>query len=317
MGLGMTFLKIQKIIVKNAPTILAVTGAVSAGVAAGLAIRGTLKAQEELENRKREEKGDSYYRAREAQYLIKSGMDSFDICKTMKVKVVNTQEEADEYLLNLVEMPELDKKEVIWIHVKNYIPAALALGTSVACILVGNHISAKRILQLSGALALSKKSLEEYKDKVEEMIGKKKSQEIEDEVIQERILKNPPNVSNTFVPNMGNLPDLSLWYDDDSDRYFYSNIDNIRKAEIEAQRQLEKCGKLTRNDVYGILGIKEINLAETRCWIYEKESTGIHDEVILKTGAMLDEKGNPVGILQMNDHDYSERYPSNQWCGEI
>lgn len=49
MSIGTTFLKIQKLVVKNAPTILAVIGAVGAVASVGLAVNGTLKAQEELE----------------------------------------------------------------------------------------------------------------------------------------------------------------------------------------------------------------------------------------------------------------------------
>ena len=313
MSLGTTFLKIQKVVVKNAPTILAVMGAVGAIAATGLAIDGTLKAQEELDKRAREEKGESYYKAQEAQHLLEEGKNNTDICKALDVKVVKTEEEAKEYVADLVSLKPLTTKEKILLYAKYYAPAAIMLGASVFCIFSGNHISKKRIIQLTGALAASTVSLNEYKDKVAEVVGKKKAQDIEDEVIQERILKNPPTEANTVIPNMGNLPDLSLWYDVDSDRYFYSNIDYIRKAEIEAQRMLEKNGSLTRNDVYGILGIKEIPLADYSTWIYDPDNSGVHNQVVLKTGALLDDRGNPVGTLSMNDLEL----PSNQWMGEI
>lgn len=313
MSLGTAFLKIQKVVVKNAPTILAVVGAIGAAASVGLAIEGTIKAQEELDKRAREEKGESYYKAQEANHLLEEGFSNTDICKKLNVKVVNTEEEAKEYIEDLVSLKPLTTSEKIWLYIHNYAPAGIALGLSLLCIFSGNHISKKRILQLTGALALSQKSLNEYKDKVLEMVGHKKAEEINDEVIQEKILKNPPTDSNTVIPSMGNIPDLSLWYDVASDRYFFSNIDYIRKAEIEAQRMLEKNGSLTRNDVYGILGIREIDLAEDRSWIYDKENNGVHNQVILKTGAILDDKGNPVGTLEMND----VVLPTNEWFSQM
>jgi hypothetical protein len=212
-----------------------------------------------------------------------------------------------------MQVTPMDKKDKIFLYAKYYWPAAVTLGLSIFCIFSGNHINKKRILQLTGALALSKKSLTEYKDKVEELVGTKKAQEIEDQVIHDKIVNNPPTEANTVIPNMGNVPDLSLWYDVDSDRYFYSNIEYIRKAEIEAQRMLEANGTITRNDIYGILGIKEIPLGENSTWIYDPDRSGVHNEIRLKTGADLDDKGNPVGTLTMNDLSL----PSNEWFSEV
>ncbi len=158
MSLGTAFLKIQKVVVKNAPTILAVMGAVGAVAATGLAIDGTLKAQEELDRRAREEKGDSYYNAQEAHYLRENGETNLDICKNFKVKTVNTEEEAAEYVENLVYLTPMTTKEKVWLCVKYYAPSVIVLTASIFCIFSGNHISKKRILQVTGALALSKKS---------------------------------------------------------------------------------------------------------------------------------------------------------------
>lgn len=306
MSLGTSFLKVQKIVVKNAPTILAVMGAIGAAASVGLAIDGTLKAKRELERIEREEKGESYYKAKEAQHLIESGETNTDICKALNVKVVNTDEEADEYIENLIEMPEMTTKQKILFYAKHYAPAAIMLGASMFCIFGSNHISKKRIAQLAGAYILSETTLKDYKEKVEETIGKKKAQDIKDEFVQDRVLNNPSTEANTDIPNMGNVPDLTLWYDVNSDRYFYSNIDLIRKAEIEGQRLLEKNGSVTANDIYAVLGIKEIPYGDDLGW-----QKNLNSEVILKTGAVLDDRGNPVGTLTMDVR------PSNAWLSEV
>lgn len=306
MSVGSFFLKTQKLIVKNAPTILAVVGAVGAGAATFLAVDGTLKAQEEIAKHRKDVMGDDYYKALQAQDLLSKEVSDIDICKELSVKVVNTEEEAQEYVANLVTFPELEFKEKAFIYCKYYFPAALTLGVSVFCIFSGLHISKKRIAQLTGAYLLSQKSLKEYKDKVEEVVGKSKAQTIEDNSVQDKVLNNPATGANTYIPSMGNQPDLSLWYDVTSDRYFYSNIDIIKRTELEAQKMLEKNGSISLNDIYGILGIKEIPLGDDLGW--EKyEGT----EVFLETGAVLDDKGNPVGTLSMEVH------PSSYWLGEV
>ena len=306
MSLGTTFLKIQKIVVKNAPTILSVAGAIGAAVSVGLAIDGTLKAQEELDKLARAEKGDLYYKAQEAHHLIEEGYSNIDICDAVELEHVETEEEAKASVDELLFLTKLSKKDKARLYIKYYAPSAVTLGLSIFCIFCGNHISKKRILQLTGALALSKKSLTEYKDKVEEIVGKKKAHEINDELVQDKIANNPSTEANTVIPYMGNKPDLNLWYDTISDRYFYSNIDYIRKAEIEAQRLLEKNGFVSMNDVYGILGIREIPLGDDCGW-----SKDVNGSVILETGAVLDDKGNPVGTLLMDVR------PSNAWLSEV
>jgi len=105
---------------------------------------------------------------------------------------------------------------------------------------------------------------------------------------------------------MGNVPDLSLWYDTTTDRYFYSNIDYIRKAELDAQRMLERNGFVSINDIYGMLGIKEVPLGDDMGW-----QSDMNSEVILNTGAVLNQKGDPVGTLTM------EVRPSSAWLSEV
>jgi len=301
-----TFLKVQKIIVKNAPTILAVIGAIGAAASVGLAIDGTLKAQEELEKKAREQKGETYYKAKEATHLLSDGYSNREVCDALQVKVVNTDEEAKDYISDLVKIEPLAPIERAKIYAKAYTPAAVMLGASIFCIISGNHISSTRLAQLAGAYILSETTLKEYKDKVENIVGHKKAQDITDELIQDKVLKNPPNDSNTYIPDMGNVPDLSLWYDTTTDRYFYSNIDYIRKAELDAQRMLERNGFVSINDIYGMLGIKEVPLGDDMGW-----QSDMNSEVILNTGAVLNQKGDPVGTLTM------EVRPSSAWLSEV
>ena len=300
------FLKAQKLIIQNAPTILAVLGGTAAIGAVVMAIDGTKKSEKKCKELDEEIKGDLYSDYCQVKELNANGVSNTDICEKMDFDAP-TVDTADLWVRDMLAMPKDYNKQKALIYIKSYTPAALLLGGSLLCIFGGNHISKKRIAQLGAAYILSETTFKEYKEKTKELLGKKKAQDIEDDIVQDRVLKNPPTEANTFMPSMSNdKTALSLWYDVISDRYFYSSAEIIRRAEIEAQRMLDKNGFVNLNDVYGILGIKEIPLGNDIGW--QKD---IHKDVNLVIGAVLNDNQEPVGTLTM------EVYPSSAWLSEV
>ena len=292
-------LKIQKVLVKNAPTILAVMGAVGTVAAVCMSSDAALKATQAIEEAEREAKGDDYELYSESKKLAKKGYKETAIAKQLDIS---------EDKIDVIKSP-LSKADKVWIYAKAYGPTAIMTAASVLCIFGSNHINKKRIASLAGAYLMSETALKEYKEKAKEVVGAKKAQEISDELIQDKIDKNPPNpnqVANTDTPAMTNIVDLSLWYDKVSDRYFYSSADRIRKAEIQAQKMLEKNGFVSVNDVYAILGLREVSLGQEVGWDKKK-----NNDVMLIIGGGLDPDGNPVGTLDM------DVYPSSEWLSAV
>jgi len=301
-----TFLKVQKVIIKNAPTILTVCGALGAGASVALAINGTLKCQRILSEYEREQDGPCHRDCVEARYLLEQGDDAQTICdKLGKTEYTKEADDAENYISDLVKIKPMSTGDKIWMYIRSYAPAVITLGLSIGCIFGANHINKVRMLQLAGAYALSRKELKEYKDKVKETIGDKKFNELSDSIVQDKILKNPPTEANTITPNMSNVPNLSLWYDDFSDRYFYSNADYIRRAETEANVQLNKYRELSPNDIYNLLGIKDCPAGDDVRWRQNDDNTV---KVILKIGTMLDDKQQPVGTMEMNSAPSSDYF---------
>lgn len=292
-------LKVQKVLVKNAPTILAVMGAVGTVAAVCMSSDAALKATQAIEEAEREAKGDDYELYSESKKLAKKGYKETAIVKQLDISEDN---------IDVIKSP-LSKADRVWIYAKAYGPTAIMTAASVLCIFGSNHINKKRIASLAGAYLMSETALKEYKEKAKEVVGAKKAQEISDELIQDKIDKNPPNpnqVANTDTPAMTNIVDLSLWYDRVSDRYFYSSADRIRKAETQAQKMLEKNGFVSVNDVYAILGLREVALGAEVGWDKKK-----NNDVMLIIGGGLDPDGNPVGTLDM------DVYPSSEWLGAV
>ena len=288
---------IQKFTTKNAPTILTVMGAVGTVAAVILSSEAAIKAKKDIAIAEHEKKQDQYADYISAKSMVQLGESIDNICEAL----TRTEEEVKDILV-----PPLSTSEKAVIYAKAYAPTAIMTTASLFCIFGSNKISKARIAALASAYIASESNLKEYKDKVLEIAGKKKKQEIEDTIVQDKVLNNPPTAANTLPPSMTNQIDLSLWYDVTSDRYFYSNADIIRKAEIEAQSMLNENGFVSLNDIYSMIGIKEIPLGNDIGWEYRK-----NDTIILKIGAVLDDKNQPVGTLTV------EVRTSNEWLGMV
>jgi hypothetical protein len=303
-------LKVQKVLVKNAPTILAVMGAVGTIAAVCMSSDASLKARQAID-------AEEFKRNNEDicdKYLPKDTPDNASVAEMTDIIKSNG---IDEYELDDIVMysneSKLSKADKLMIYAKAYAPTAVMTVASIVCIFGSNHINKKRIASLAGAYLMSETALKEYKEKAKEVVGVKKAQEISDEIVQDRMNSNPASkaeIANT-PGSQSNIPTLSLWYDIYSDRYFYSNAEMIRKAELEAQKLLDKNHFVNVNDIYAILGVKEIPLGEYIGW--EKKHPEDDVEVRLIIGSALDDADVPMGTMDMNVNVR----PSDLWCGEI
>ena len=297
------FLKAQKFIVKNAPTILATMGAIGTVAAVVMSSDSALKAKhiievEEFKNQNRDFCDKYLPENVDSRESIK------DICNIMESRGMTVEEsQLLEYNDTKSTLSTADKA---LIYAKAYAPTAIMTAASIFCIFGGNHISKQRIASLAGAYILKETAFDEYKQKAEEMLGKKKASEISDDIIQSHINQNPPTEANTLQPNIPNPVQLSLWYDETSNRYFYSNAEYIRRAELEANRMLDKNGYVGINDVYSILGIDEIPLGDDMGW--QKDMNG---EVTIEIGTALLGPDVPCGTIRM------EVRPTSAWLSEV
>lgn len=205
---------------------------------------------------------------------------------------------------------DISTPDKVWIYAKAYCPTIIMIAATETCIFGSNHLNQKRIATIAGAYILSETNFKEYKDKVEELIGEKKVQEIEDAIIQKHIDENPPTQQNTMNTTMPDPMRLSLWYDTESKRYFYSNAEYIRKAEIEANAILQKEGYIGLNEVYDLLGIEDIPVADGKGWEYKPEKN-LRQEVVIKIGAALLGPDIPVGTITM------ESFPTSEWFAAV
>lgn len=156
---------------------------------------------------------------------------------------------------------ELNRKEVIKTCWKCYIPSALVATASVGCLIGANTVNSKRKTALAAACKITQSAFTEYKDKVKEVIGEEKEQEIRDKVAKNKIDKNPTS-SEVIVTGNGSV----LCYDSISGRYFQSDVETIRKAENTLNRRLMNDIYCSLNDFYDLLGLSYTSIGEEVGW---------------------------------------------------
>lgn len=167
------------------------------------------------------------------------------------------------------ELTKLDCVKAAW---KYYIPAAVTGATSIACLIGANSVNAKRNAALATAYKLSETAFIEYKDKVVETIGEKKEQTVRDEVVKDRIKRNPVSSNEVYITSKGN----TLFYDSLSGRYFETDIEYVKKVVNEINRRILNEMYISLNEFYTELGLHETKMGDELGWNIDDGMLDIH-----------------------------------------
>jgi hypothetical protein len=190
----------------------------------------------------------------------------------------------------------LKSARVCW---RCYIPAGLAGTATIACILGANAIGLRRNAALLAAYTLADTSFREYKDKVIEHITSQKAQKIEDEIVADKIAKNPPRPETVIITGGGD----QLCYDTLTGRYFKSTAEKIRKAaqDLDA-RILQDDMYASQNEFYDLLGLDGCTAGQELGWTIETRI-----KVVLSSHITPDEKAClAVGYEKLPVYNYDK-----------
>jgi hypothetical protein len=164
-----------------------------------------------------------------------------------------------------LDVETLTPVEVVKTTWKCYIPTVISGVTSIACIIGSHSVNARRNAALATAYKLSETALTEYRDSVVETIGEKKERAVRDKVSEKQIEKNPISKTEVIVTGKGN----TLFFDPLSARYFYSDLEKIKRAENNLNKQII-CDAfddgVTVNDFYAEIGLPPTDMGETLGW---------------------------------------------------
>lgn len=153
----------------------------------------------------------------------------------------------------------IETVKVAW---KPYIPAAITGVASAACIIGASKINYKRNAALATAYAISEKTLLTYRDKVVETIGEKKEKDIRDKIAQDEVDAKPLSTSQIIVTPKGNTTCM----DKLSGRYFKSDIESIKKAFNELNRQILCQNYISLTQFYSLINLDGIKNSDYLGW---------------------------------------------------
>lgn len=158
-----------------------------------------------------------------------------------------------------------DRKALVKVVWKEYIPAAIAGSLTVTCIVGANRIGSKRAAALAAAYTISERGFQEYREKVVGRLGTNKEQAVRDEIAQDRINANP--VSNqVIIAGNGSV----LCYDQFSGRYFNSTMENLKKAQNDTNYRVLNYGSASLSDFYERVGLPATDASEEVGWTTDK-----------------------------------------------
>src|SRR5574344_625063 len=176
-----------------------------------------------------------------------------------------------------------------------YIPSAIVGTVSIFCLIGASSANLRRNTALATAYTLSESALKGYQGKVVETIGDKKEQFVRDSIAKDKLDENPVTTREVIITEKGN----TLCYDTISGRYFKSDIDKLKKAMNELNRNMLDEMFISLNDFYYEIGLSNTKLGDDLGW---NVSEGLID---LKFSSQLTDDGTPCVVM---DYSIATKY---------
>ena len=156
-------------------------------------------------------------------------------------------------------------------------------------IILAHNADIKRLGGAIAACKLSEKELNEYKDATIKTVGENKERLIRDSIIKNEINENPPNDNEVILIEGGN----TLFYDENSGRYFRSSMAKIESAVNAINRKLIVNYDIRLNDFYDEIGLPPIEIGDNLGWTIENT---MDDIALTTTGHKMNDGQIITGI---------------------
>lgn len=166
---------------------------------------------------------------------------------------------------------KMDKKTILKLSWKCYIPTALIGIGTVFCIFGANALNKKQQAALSSAYILISNKYKNYTEKLKELYG----EEAHKRILEEIEVKQPKDIYIS-TPNLTGFSSLDfddeyetpiLFYDSFSERYFESTISRVLLAEYYLNRNFSLGWIPSVNDFYDFLGLEHTDIGEQIGWV--------------------------------------------------
>jgi len=193
---------------------------------------------------------------------------------------------------------KLTKMEEIKAVAPAYVPTVLMLGGSIAAMVGSQKIATAQMTALATSCEAASKAYNELYSATKEVVGEKTMTAIADKRAENVMNDTPITDQNTVVIGSGE----SLCFDTFSGRYFYCNVDRVRKAINNANHELlTGDGYYALDDLYYDIGLAPCNASDGMGW---NVSEGLIEEAF--TSKIQKETDKPALVLSFLNPPQSE-----------
>lgn len=160
-------------------------------------------------------------------------------------------------------VPPLTIQEVAQLTWLCYATAGIS-GAGTIAAAVGTHtVHTKRANAMAAVYAVTSNKLDDMSEKAQEMLGPKKTQQLNNDVAQRQIDRGESvENSEVIMVDDGN----ELCYDEFSGRYFISSLPRIEAAINSVNRKIIDEGDASLNDYYEYVGLPSIDIGYSFGW---------------------------------------------------
>lgn len=166
--------------------------------------------------------------------------------------------------------PDITRKEIVKVAWRPYVSTMVLTGMSAGFLVASRYVSIRQITALGVAYKLTENEFSDYKDKVKEIVGVKKTDEVKESLIKDRV-ENTPMDDHIVTLGDGNSSN-TLFFDYYSGRFFRADVETVRKAlnDFNYDRLDVFNGSfVTLNEFYYYLGLDGIGLGDNVGWSEE------------------------------------------------
>lgn len=186
---------------------------------------------------------------------------------------------------------ELTKTEKFKTAAPVYIPTAIVGVGTLTCIFGANVLNKRQQAALVSAYTLVDSSYKQYRHKLVELYGEDTHNEIVDAIAVEKAeevgIYATGMCQNTCLTDDKACGDPVLFYDEFSNRYFESTIEQVIVAEYHFNRNFVLRGYAVLNELYEFLGLETTDYGNTVGWAVDSDLYWIdfdHRKVVLDDG---------------------------------
>lgn len=155
---------------------------------------------------------------------------------------------------------ELTVLEKVNVTLPVYLPAILSGAATLTCIVGANMINKHKQASLISAYGVLDNSYKEYKKKVEELYGEGADKHVREEIAKKKYTGNKKRPADD---------DSVLFFDEYSNRYFWSTLQNVKDAEYLLNRKFALQMDAELNDFYELLGLEPTAFGAEVGWSLE------------------------------------------------